>query len=68
MLNTYAIKIDNTQDISRACFLCHDPSVWMIGDAITHEESILNKMKAKYPNVKDLVERFDLEVINISKH
>ena len=39
----------------------------MIGDPITQGEAILNKMKAKNPLVKDLVERFDLEVINISK-
>ncbi len=30
--------------------------------------AIVNKMKDKYPNVKDLVERLGLEVVNISKH
>lgn len=28
-LKTYGRKLDNTQDIARGCYICHDPEVWI---------------------------------------
>jgi hypothetical protein len=55
---TYGLTIDNTSDIARACFLCHDPNVW-----ISKEVSVALMVK-KNPVIAELVQRFELTEIN----
>lgn len=53
----YGLQADNTSDISRACFLCHDPEVW-ISNEVQHQY-----LQKKYPMVKELTERLDLVTV-----
>jgi len=57
----FGIDADNISDISRACFVCHDPLCWIAED----EEMELNKMIEQNPNLKELMDRLDCEVIKI---
>jgi hypothetical protein len=36
----YGRKLDSTSDIARACFICHDPDVWVRNYLIPHEQYI----------------------------
>jgi len=53
----YGFPVDNTKDISRACFLCCDPDVWI------SKEVKLAYLEKKNPVISDFVERFELELI-----
>ena len=49
----YGIRPDATQDPSRACFICHDPIVWV------SQEVHLEKMIKKNPAVGELINKLD---------
>jgi len=54
---TFACEIDNTSDISRACFVCWDPEVWICQD------EYLKTLSKKNPALNKLIETLDLELI-----
>jgi hypothetical protein len=53
----YGYEVDSTPDISRACFLCHDPNVW-----ISNEVKLMI-LEKKNPYITELKERFQLVAI-----
>jgi hypothetical protein len=56
-----ALDLDKTSDISRACFLCHDPDVWRKGKR-TREQQTLYDMTIKNPALDQLIKSLDLVV------
>ena len=57
----FSIKVDKTSDITRAYFLSHNPLVW------NNKGNDLDRMIKKHAIVKELVERFHLEEVKITR-
>lgn len=61
----YGLKIDHTSDVARACFLCHDPDVWIANhlqqDTSEIESKIFLKIK-EFPEASHLNYNYSLSV------
>ena len=59
----YALKLNATQDISRACFLCHDPMAKNYSTTIEEAEAQMIKSNPLFAVLK---ERLGLETIGVT--
>jgi hypothetical protein len=57
----YARRIDNTSDVSRACFVCYDPDAWI------KDDFRLKELIKKNPMLDKMIDRLDLELIGINR-